>query len=123
MLSRPSLEEVLAYRSHVDAELIGRCNDLPGAARELIELGLNHEQQHQELMLMDMLAAMSENPLKPAIWKARPEEAGLAEEATGRSAAGTALSRSAMAAARLPSTARGRGTGRCSTRISSPIGW
>jgi len=84
MLSRPSLEEILAYRSHVDAELAERLNDLPAAARELIELGLNHEQQHQELMLMDMLAAMSENPLKPAIWKAAREAADLAVEPAGR---------------------------------------
>ena len=84
MLSRPSLEEILDYRSYVDAELIERLNDLPAAARELIELGINHEQQHQELMLMDMLAAMSENPLKPAIWKAARETARLAVEPAGR---------------------------------------
>ena len=84
MLSRPSLEEILAYRSHVDAALTERLNDLPPTARELIELGLNHEQQHQELMLMDMLAAMSENPLKPAIWKAAPEAAGPAAEPVQR---------------------------------------
>jgi ergothioneine biosynthesis protein EgtB len=84
MLSRPSLEEILAYRSYVDAELSERLNDLPAAARALIELGLNHEQQHQELMLMDMLAAMSENPLKPAIWNAAPEAAGLAVEPARR---------------------------------------
>jgi ergothioneine biosynthesis protein EgtB len=84
MLSRPSLEEILAYRSHVDAELTERLNELPAAARELIELGLNHEQQHQELMLMDMLAAMSESPLKPAIWKPTSEVADLTVEPAGQ---------------------------------------
>ena len=73
MLSRPSLPELLAYRDHVDAALIGTVGDLPFAARQLLELGLNHEQQHQELMLMDMLAALAENPLAPAIW---PHAAG-----------------------------------------------
>jgi ergothioneine biosynthesis protein EgtB len=84
MLSRPALDEILAYRDHVDAELTSRLDDLPAAARDLIELGLNHEQQHQELMLMDMLAAMSENPLKPAIWAALPETAGFTARPAGR---------------------------------------
>ena len=65
MLSRPSLDEILAYRAAVDAALVEAIETLPG---DLIELGLNHEQQHQELMLMDMLAALAENPLAPAAW-------------------------------------------------------
>ncbi len=68
MLSRPSLEEVYGYRRHVDTALLDVLERLPGAARELVELGIHHEQQHQELMLMDMLAAFSENPLFPAVW-------------------------------------------------------
>ena len=48
-----------------------RCPICP-AARELIQLGLNHEQQHQELMLTDILAAFAENPLDPAVWPAAP---------------------------------------------------
>ena len=70
MLSRPTLIELLAYRDHVDAALLGALDQLPFAARQLVELGLNHEEQHQELMLMDMLAALAENPLSPAIWPA-----------------------------------------------------
>jgi ergothioneine biosynthesis protein EgtB len=69
MLSRPSLEELLRYRDAVDAALDDALLGLPPAAVDLIELGLQHEQQHQELMLMDMLAAVAENPLRPAIWK------------------------------------------------------
>ena len=65
MLSRPSLDEIRAWRAHVDAALIDRIQDLPA---DLIELGLNHEQQHQELMLMDLLATLAENPLYPAAW-------------------------------------------------------
>jgi ergothioneine biosynthesis protein EgtB len=67
MLSRPSLEEVLAYRKHVD-DAIAR---LGGDAR-LIELGLQHEQQHQELMLTDLKHLLSRNPLKPAYQKQWP---------------------------------------------------
>src|SRR3712207_483136 len=69
MLSRPSLDEIRAYRAHVDEALLAAIDDLPHA---LVELGLNHEQQHQELMLMDLLAAFAENPLRPATWRASP---------------------------------------------------
>ncbi|HEV2867171.1 MAG TPA: ergothioneine biosynthesis protein EgtB, partial [Allosphingosinicella sp.] len=69
MLSRPSLQEVKAYRAHVDAAVIAAMDDLPA---DLVELGLNHEQQHQELMLMDMLASLAENPLCPAAWAPAP---------------------------------------------------
>jgi len=68
MLSRPSLDEALAYRDHVDAALSAALPDLGVEARTLVELGIHHEQQHQELMLMDLLAAMAENPLFPAVW-------------------------------------------------------
>ncbi|HMG47138.1 MAG TPA: ergothioneine biosynthesis protein EgtB [Allosphingosinicella sp.] len=69
MLSRPSLDEVRAYRAAVDAALIAAISDLPA---DLIELGLHHEQQHQELMLMDLTAAFAENPLRPAVWESAP---------------------------------------------------
>ncbi|MDC6133409.1 DinB family protein, partial [Burkholderia gladioli] len=70
MLSRPSLEDVLAYRHHVETALLElvRGADLPllvEIAPE-ITLGLNHEQQHQELLLTDILHAFSVNPLLPA---------------------------------------------------------
>jgi len=66
-LSRPSLAEVLGFRSHVDSAmeklLAGHiCDD---AARRIV-LGLNHEQQHQELMLTDIKHAFFSNPLRPA---------------------------------------------------------
>jgi ergothioneine biosynthesis protein EgtB len=69
MISRPSLDEVRAWRAAVDAALIDAIEDLPA---DLILLGLNHEQQHQELMLMDLIAAFAENPLHPALWAAAP---------------------------------------------------
>src|SRR5687767_235627 len=69
MLSRPSLGEVLAYRAHVDQALIDTLPGLDAESLQLIELGLNHEQQHQELMLMDLLATFYENPLRPAVWR------------------------------------------------------
>src|SRR5687768_10945373 len=72
MLSRPSLEEVRAYRRAVDEALEAALPLLPVPALEMVELGLNHEQQHQELMLMDLLATFAENPLRPALWPASP---------------------------------------------------
>ena len=70
LLSRPSLDEVLAYRSHVDVaiqHLIAGATAVDWTCIEpLIELGLHHEQQHQELILMDIKHVFSTNPLSPA---------------------------------------------------------
>jgi len=66
MLSRPSLDEVRDYRAYVDEALERALPSLPAQALELIELGINHEQQHQELFLTDILATLAENPLEPA---------------------------------------------------------
>ncbi|HSQ80291.1 MAG TPA: ergothioneine biosynthesis protein EgtB [Casimicrobiaceae bacterium] len=68
MLSRPDLATILAYRGHVDRAM-ARCIGLAGMDRALsalIELGLNHEQQHQELILTDLLHLLSRNPQRPA---------------------------------------------------------
>ncbi len=76
LLSRPSVDEVLAYRGHVDAAMQEFIACAPEAAwaeaRPLVTLGLHHEQQHQELLLTDILHALSCNPLLPAY---RPTEA------------------------------------------------
>ena len=67
MLTRPSLDSVLGYRRHVDAAMARLMSEVaPGAWQDLVELGLNHEQQHQELILMDLQHALSLNPLQPA---------------------------------------------------------
>lgn len=73
LLTRPSLDEVMAYRRHVDeamAELMQRVQPTQWSA--LVELGCQHEQQHQELILMDLLHALSANPLRPAYAAAEP---------------------------------------------------
>ncbi|GAA0560594.1 ergothioneine biosynthesis protein EgtB [Rhizomicrobium electricum] len=70
LLSRPSLREVLDYRAHVDAAMAKVVVDPRVAA--LIELGLHHEQQHQELILTDIKHAFSKNPLLPPYCPASP---------------------------------------------------
>ena len=66
--SRPTVEEILAYRRHVDAAMEDlAAGELPQEARTRIVLGLNHEQQHQELLLTDIKHAFWTNPLHPAL--------------------------------------------------------
>jgi ergothioneine biosynthesis protein EgtB len=82
MISRPSLDEVRAYRGHVDEALERALPSLPLAALELVELGINHEQQHQELFLTDILATFAENPLEPAYGVLPPPACFAAEPLT-----------------------------------------
>jgi ergothioneine biosynthesis protein EgtB len=73
LLSRPSLDEVRDYRDYIDAavsDLLGRDDD--PALTTLVELGLQHEQQHQELFLTDIKHALWSNPLRPAYGKLAP---------------------------------------------------
>jgi ergothioneine biosynthesis protein EgtB len=69
LLTRPSLPQVMAYRQHIDAameQLLSKAVELSPQALALAELGLNHEQQHQELMLTDALHLLSCHPMLPA---------------------------------------------------------
>lgn len=78
LLSRPTVEEVFAYRAHVDRGmerlLSGDLAELTPALAFLIELGLNHEEQHQELLLTDIKHVLAQNPLQP-VYRARPASA------------------------------------------------
>nr|WP_245497769.1 ergothioneine biosynthesis protein EgtB [Rhizobium ruizarguesonis] len=67
MITRPSLSEILAYRKYVD-DAVDRLLSSPAAqdVAELVELGCHHEQQHQELLLTDILHLFAHNPLCPA---------------------------------------------------------
>jgi ergothioneine biosynthesis protein EgtB len=75
LLSRPSCDDVAAYRDHVGSAMLHLIDTAPaeawGGAAPLIELGLHHEQQHQELILMDIKHVFSINPLLPAYQPAR----------------------------------------------------
>ncbi len=75
LLTRPSCERIFAYRAHVDAGLEKLLSGDLAPESELarvIATGINHEQQHQELMLTDILALFAANPLRPAYLAPRP---------------------------------------------------
>jgi len=76
LLTRPGASEVMAYRAHVDSALQGFIESASASvwaeAQPLLELGLHHEQQHQELLLTDILHAFSCNPLLPAYAQSPP---------------------------------------------------
>ena len=69
-ITRPGADEITAYRRHVDASLVkffqSASEDVLRRIAPLVEVGLNHEQQHQELMLTDILHAFAQNPISPA---------------------------------------------------------
>jgi len=74
LLSRPSLDEVRAYRRHVDERIVDVLGGpAASAVADTVELGLHHEQQHQELILTDVKHMLSQNPLRPAY---REQETG-----------------------------------------------
>jgi ergothioneine biosynthesis protein EgtB len=69
LLSRPTLAEIHDYRRYTDTAVEVLCakgNDLDPDVARILELGLQHEQQHQELILMDIKHALGTNPLRPA---------------------------------------------------------
>ena len=68
MLTRPSLEWVIRYRHFVDEHIEAAFDALSPEIMALFELGLNHEQQHQELLLTDIKHLFAQNPLKPELW-------------------------------------------------------
>jgi ergothioneine biosynthesis protein EgtB len=73
LLTRPTLAEVIDYRHRVDAAMIAAMPLIEERCPDLLALGLNHEQQHQELLLTDLKHLFSQNPLGPAVWPAPPE--------------------------------------------------
>ena len=75
LLTRPSLDAVRDWRAHVDAAVTEALPGLPPAAHALVELGVQHEQQHQELLLTDIKHLFAQNPLDPAVWSAAPPSA------------------------------------------------
>ena len=86
VLARPSLDEIRGWRTHVDtamAPLVERVELAP-----LIELGIAHEQQHQELLLTDIKHAFAQNPLGPSVYPPTPSSAHVELVETSRATVG-----------------------------------
>ena len=77
LITRPSAREIGAYRAYVDAAVADLLEaEVSAELEERVELGLHHEQQHQELILTDMLHAFAQSPLAPAVLPGWRELAG-----------------------------------------------
>ncbi len=85
LMTRPSLAQVLAYREEIDRRMEARLAEglREGLERYLFALGLNHEQQHQELFLMDVLSLMARSRLDPAAYETEPRAAPCQERRDG----------------------------------------
>src|SRR6476619_3178493 len=86
LIARPDAQEVTAYRAHVDQVVVALIESADDALLEqiapIIEIGLNHEQQHQELMWTDILHAFAQNPTNPTYdkgWQPPARRAGASE--------------------------------------------
>jgi len=85
LMTRPSVEDILRYRIEIDRRMEARIEkgfetDLD---RYLFVLGLHHDQQHQELFLMDLLALMARSPLDPVAYADEPRPGGSRQSAKG----------------------------------------
>src|SRR5690606_8506024 len=78
-LSRPTVEEVYQYRAYVDEHITWLLNELTPEAARLIEVGINHEQQHQELLYTDIKFILGNNPLFPP-YRAEAKEHSFVEK-------------------------------------------
>ena len=84
LISRPTVEETYSYRNHVDESMIGLMENSDAKLwrniAPVIEIGIHHEQQHQELILTDIKHVLSENPLKPAYVRNKSKNGGRASK-------------------------------------------
>jgi hypothetical protein len=118
-LSRPTVDEILAYRRHVDEHMQPLLADPAHAFR--IELGLNHEEQHQELILTDIKHVLGTNPLHPALrprsdrTRSRLFSVSVVHRAPGRD--------SSTSATRTPTASPSTTSGRATASTLPPSSW
>lgn len=84
LLSRPTVKEVMEYRNYIDKYMVDLLqkndDDLPQKLKVLIEIGLNHEQQHQELIITDLKHLFSINPLYPVYKRLKYNQSDLPDK-------------------------------------------
>ncbi len=125
LVTRPGVRDVTRYREHVDAAMVealeaGRFDD---AALELVELGCNHEQQHQELLLMDIKHLFSTHAFGP-VYVDRERRARAVRAARLAGVLRWGCTRSALSEVDSPTTTRAPpATGSTSRTSRCPIGW
>ena len=123
LLTRPGVEDITAYRRHVDAAVVKFFQTASEAKLKqlapLVEVGLNHEQQHQELMLTDILHAFAQNPIPPAYDRGMALPGLQRAAATNGSRSTRASTPSAMPTTAFISTMRSRRTAPSSARSGS----
>lgn len=83
MLTRPTLDHVLEYRQHVNAHVLGIMKSGNTDIAPLMALGIAHEEQHQELLLTDILHLFAQSPIKPAFSPSKPLQMDPAHDRTG----------------------------------------
>lgn len=81
-MSRPTVDEIHEYRAYVDEKMIELLSNVPAQAKYLLEVGMNHEQQHQELLYTDIKYILGHNPLYP-IYHVDFQETPETEQAEG----------------------------------------
>ena len=81
LLTRPDAASVARYRAHVDAAMADFLPEADETAQSIAALGLQHEQQHQELLITDMLHAFAQNPLSPSVLPGWTDPEGTASPA------------------------------------------
>jgi hypothetical protein len=122
LVTRPTVAEVYAYRAHVDAAMRGFvqrvADDAEHPAHALVELGLHHEQQHQELLVTDIKHAFWMNPMRPTYRRARPQLGRRRRHSAGTSTM-RASTTSGTRAGASRTTTRSRRTGCSSSRSAS----
>ena len=123
--SRPALEEIRKYRAHVDEHMLKllQSGSVAAEAQKLVTLGLNHEQQHQELIVTDIKHGFWSNPLHPAYQAAVAAPSLIARRNRSRSFILKGCMRSARKASNFISTMKVRGTKFFSGRSALPCAW
>ena len=116
LLSRPSVDEIARYRAHVDDAMHDLIDDCDADAAALVVLGLHHEQQHQELLLMDIKHVLHCNPTDPVYARRDRTRRPPATPLSLRRPCTAATSRSVTTATGSASTTNGRATSCTSSR-------